>query len=151
MGKHPPGQYKDEEFRGRGSLTSQAQCGFCLGVCFSLTGLWRWGGEAVGRRPLPGASLDQRTQGVDSRGGKGRDLSLPSCGPSAGAPTIVSRKEWGARSLTCKAQLIPPVAYVIVHQLMEMECQEQNVCSQKLRGLQSRSVYTKGWCDVAYK
>lgn len=67
-----------------------------------------------------------------------------------GAPTIVSRKEWGARSLTCKAQLIRPVAYVIVHQLMEMECQEQNVCSQKLRGLQSRSVYTKGWCDVAY-
>ncbi|XP_025143602.3 peptidoglycan recognition protein 3 isoform X1 [Bubalus bubalis] len=67
-----------------------------------------------------------------------------------GAPTIVSRKEWGARSLTCRAQLTRPVAYVIMDQITGMECEEQNSCSQKLRGLQSRSVYTKGWCDVAY-
>ncbi|XP_028010032.2 peptidoglycan recognition protein 3 isoform X1 [Eptesicus fuscus] len=65
-------------------------------------------------------------------------------------PTIVSRKEWGARSLTCWAQLTPPVAYVITQQLTGMECQQQDVCSEKLRGLQSRSVYTKGWCDMAY-
>ena len=68
-----------------------------------------------------------------------------------GVPTIVSRKEWGARSLTCRAQLTRPVAYVITDQIAGMECEEQNACSQKLRGLQSRSVYTKGWCDVAYK
>lgn len=68
-----------------------------------------------------------------------------------GVPTIVSRKEWGARSLTCRAQLTRPVAYVITDQITGMECEEQNACSQKLRGLQSRSVYTKGWCDVAYK
>ncbi|XP_016075608.1 PREDICTED: peptidoglycan recognition protein 3-like [Miniopterus natalensis] len=67
-----------------------------------------------------------------------------------GAPTIVSRKEWGARSLTCRAQLTPPVTYVIMAQLGGMECQEQNVCSQKLQDLQSHSVYNKGWCDVAY-
>ncbi|XP_049471264.1 peptidoglycan recognition protein 3 [Panthera uncia] len=66
------------------------------------------------------------------------------------APTIVSRKEWGARSQTCRAQLTQPVAYVIMNQLTGMECQEQDVCSQRLRGFQSHSVYTKGWCDVVY-
>ncbi|XP_036778066.2 peptidoglycan recognition protein 4 isoform X2 [Manis pentadactyla] len=66
------------------------------------------------------------------------------------APPIVSRKEWGARSLTCRARLTPPVAYIIVDQLTGMECQEQKVCSQTLRSLQSYSVYAKGWCDVAY-
>lgn len=71
--------------------------------------------------------------------------------PPADAPPIVSRKEWGARSLTCRARLIPPAAYIIVDQLTGMECQEQKVCSQMLRSLQSYSVYTKGWCDVAYK
>ncbi|XP_053447748.1 peptidoglycan recognition protein 3 isoform X2 [Nycticebus coucang] len=35
-------------------------------------------------------------------------------------------------------------------QLVGMECQEQSACSQMLRGLQSHSVYTRGWCDVAY-
>ncbi|XP_045646618.1 peptidoglycan recognition protein 3 [Ursus americanus] len=64
--------------------------------------------------------------------------------------TIVSRTEWGARSLACRDQLNPPVAYVIMDQLRGMECQEQNICSQRLRSLQSHSVYTKGWCDVAY-
>ncbi|XP_036129456.1 peptidoglycan recognition protein 3-like [Molossus molossus] len=67
-----------------------------------------------------------------------------------GAPTIVSRTEWGARSLTCRAPLTPPVAYVTTAQLSGLECQEQQVCSQKLRGLQSWSVYAQGWCDVAY-
>ncbi|CAK6439319.1 unnamed protein product [Pipistrellus nathusii] len=65
-------------------------------------------------------------------------------------PTIVSRKEWGARSQTCWAPLTPPVAYVITQQLPGMECQQQDVCSEKLRALQSHSVYTKGWCDMAY-
>ncbi|XP_057580552.1 peptidoglycan recognition protein 3-like isoform X2 [Hippopotamus amphibius kiboko] len=41
-------------------------------------------------------------------------------------------------------------AYVILDQVTGRECQEQKVCSQKLRGLQSHSVYSKGWCDVAY-
>nr|XP_045371992.1 peptidoglycan recognition protein 3 [Camelus bactrianus] len=67
-----------------------------------------------------------------------------------GAPTIVSREEWGARSLTCKARLTLPVAYVITDQMAGMECQGPNSCGQKLQGLQSHSVYTKGWCDVAY-
>ncbi|XP_012514073.1 PREDICTED: peptidoglycan recognition protein 3 isoform X2 [Propithecus coquereli] len=66
------------------------------------------------------------------------------------APTIVSRKAWGARPLTCRAPLTLPVTYVITDQLPGMECQEQSVCSQVLRGLQSHSVYTRGWCDVAY-
>ncbi|KAM9106727.1 LOW QUALITY PROTEIN: peptidoglycan recognition protein 3-like [Megaptera novaeangliae] len=66
-----------------------------------------------------------------------------------GASTVVSRKEWGARFLTHRAQLTWPVACVIMDQLTGIECQ-QNVCSWKLRGLQSRSVYNKGRCDVAY-
>ncbi|XP_008062087.1 peptidoglycan recognition protein 3 isoform X1 [Carlito syrichta] len=66
------------------------------------------------------------------------------------APTIVSRKEWGARPLTCSALLTSPVAYVIMDQLTGMECQEQSICSQMLRDLQSHSVYTAGLCDVAY-
>uniref|UniRef100_A0A2K6ULP8 Peptidoglycan recognition protein 3 n=2 Tax=Saimiri boliviensis TaxID=27679 RepID=A0A2K6ULP8_SAIBB len=65
-------------------------------------------------------------------------------------PTIIPRKEWGARPLGCSARLTLPVAYVITDQLPGMECQEQSVCSQMLRGLQSHSVYTTGWCDVAY-
>lgn len=76
---------------------------------------------------------------------------MPSFGPPAGTPTIVSRKEWGARPLTCSGQLPPSVPYVITGQLMGVECQEQSDCSQKLRDLQSRSVYTQGPCDVAYK
>uniref|UniRef100_A0A8C9AXD5 Uncharacterized protein n=1 Tax=Phocoena sinus TaxID=42100 RepID=A0A8C9AXD5_PHOSS len=68
----------------------------------------------------------------------------------SGASTVVSHKEWGLRFLTCRAQLTRPVACVIMDQLTEIECQEQNVCSWKLRGLQSRSVYNTGWCDVAY-
>ncbi|XP_042537432.1 peptidoglycan recognition protein 3 [Dipodomys spectabilis] len=65
-------------------------------------------------------------------------------------PTIISRKEWEARPLTCTALLSPPVAYLITEQLMGMECQEQNSCSQKLRVLQSHSVHNKGWCDMAF-
>ncbi|XP_073904175.1 peptidoglycan recognition protein 3-like isoform X2 [Castor canadensis] len=65
-------------------------------------------------------------------------------------PTIVSRKEWEARPLSCRALLSPPVAYLITEQLMGMECQEQSTCSQTLRVLQSHSVYNKGWCDVAF-
>lgn len=86
--------------------------------------------------------------------GQGNWVNAAACHPfvpSADAPTIVSRKEWGARSQTCWAPLTPPVAYVITQQLTGMECQEQNVCSEKLRGLQAHSVYTKGWCDLAYK
>ncbi|KAM9242724.1 peptidoglycan recognition protein 3 isoform 1-T2 [Dugong dugon] len=71
-------------------------------------------------------------------------------GARADAPSIVSRNEWGSRMLTCRAQLTHPVAYVITDELTGMECQEQNLCSWKLRGLQSHSVYTKGWCDVPY-
>nr|XP_020010944.1 peptidoglycan recognition protein 3-like [Castor canadensis] len=59
-------------------------------------------------------------------------------------PTIVSRKEWEARPLSCRALLSPPVAYLITEQLMGMECQEQSTCSQTLRVLQSHSVYNKG-------
>ncbi|XP_006861745.1 PREDICTED: peptidoglycan recognition protein 3 [Chrysochloris asiatica] len=65
-------------------------------------------------------------------------------------PTLVSRNEWGSRTLNCSAQLTQPVAYVIMDQLMKLECQEQNICSWKLRGLQSHFVYTKGWCDLPY-
>ncbi|XP_032949359.1 peptidoglycan recognition protein 3 [Rhinolophus ferrumequinum] len=68
----------------------------------------------------------------------------------SGAPTIVSRKEWGSRSLTCSGRLSLPVPYVLTEQLVGMECQEQNDCRQNLRDLQAHSVYTKGWCDVAY-
>ncbi|XP_049736469.1 peptidoglycan recognition protein 3-like [Elephas maximus indicus] len=66
------------------------------------------------------------------------------------APAIVSRNEWGSRMFACSAPLTHPVAYVITDELRGMECQEQNICSWKLRGLQSHSVYTKGWCDVPY-
>ncbi|XP_004717758.1 peptidoglycan recognition protein 3 [Echinops telfairi] len=65
-------------------------------------------------------------------------------------PTIVSRKEWGARTLTCKAQLTQPAAYVITEQLTGMECQGQKVCTWKLRGLQSHFVYSRDLCDVPY-
>nr|XP_058165275.1 peptidoglycan recognition protein 3 [Dasypus novemcinctus] len=66
------------------------------------------------------------------------------------APTIVSRKEWGAGPLTCRAQLTLPVVYIITEQLTGMECREENVCKQRLRDLRSHSVYTEGRCDVAY-
>uniref|UniRef100_A0A2K5TR02 Peptidoglycan recognition protein 3 n=1 Tax=Macaca fascicularis TaxID=9541 RepID=A0A2K5TR02_MACFA len=65
-------------------------------------------------------------------------------------PTVVSRKEWGARPLACRALLTLPVAYIITDQLPGMQCQEQSICNQMLRGLQSHSIYTIGWCDVAY-
>ncbi|XP_055979645.1 peptidoglycan recognition protein 3-like [Sorex fumeus] len=65
-------------------------------------------------------------------------------------PTIVSRKEWGARSPTCSAPLTIPVSYVITEQLLGMDCQEQSICSERLRSLQSHSIYSKGWCDLAY-
>ncbi|EHB13107.1 Peptidoglycan recognition protein I-alpha [Heterocephalus glaber] len=67
-----------------------------------------------------------------------------------GTPTTVSRSTWGARPLTCRALLSPPVPYLITEQLTGMECQEQSVCSQLLRGLQSHSVHIKGRCDLAF-
>ncbi|VTJ53165.1 Hypothetical predicted protein [Marmota monax] len=68
----------------------------------------------------------------------------------AGFPTIVSRQEWGARPLTCRAPLSPPVAFLIAEQLTGMQCQEQTICSEMLRGLQFHSVHTRGRCDVAF-
>ncbi|XP_075396861.1 peptidoglycan recognition protein 3 [Tenrec ecaudatus] len=65
-------------------------------------------------------------------------------------PSIVSRKEWGSRPLTCKAQLTQPAAYVITEQLSGMECQEQKICNWKLRRLQSHFVYSRDLCDVPY-
>lgn len=67
-----------------------------------------------------------------------------------GAPAMVSRSTWGSRPLSCRALLSLPVPYVITEQLTGMECQEQSVCSQLLRGLQSHSVHAKGWCDLAF-
>ncbi|XP_051012890.1 peptidoglycan recognition protein 3 [Acomys russatus] len=67
-----------------------------------------------------------------------------------GDPSIVSRKEWGASSLTCKVLLSLPVPYLITEQLTRMECQDQITCSQMVRVLQSHSVYNKGWCDLAF-
>ncbi|CAO2599011.1 Peptidoglycan recognition protein 3, partial [Lemmus lemmus] len=67
-----------------------------------------------------------------------------------GSPTIVSRKEWGASSLTCSVPLSLPVAYLITEQLSRMECQDRATCSQMVRVLQSHSIYNKGWCDVAF-
>ncbi|KAM8812062.1 LOW QUALITY PROTEIN: peptidoglycan recognition protein 3 [Rhynchonycteris naso] len=66
-----------------------------------------------------------------------------------GAPPL--SPAWWSRSLTGRAQLSSPVAYVITEHLTGMECQEWSVCSQTLWGLQACSVYTRGWYDVAYK
>lgn len=68
-----------------------------------------------------------------------------------GSPTIVSRKEWGASSLTCRVPLSLPVPYLIIEQVTRMQCQDQTSCSQVLRVLQSHYVHNKGWCDVAFK
>uniref|UniRef100_A0A8C2MXT9 Peptidoglycan recognition protein 3 n=3 Tax=Cricetulus griseus TaxID=10029 RepID=A0A8C2MXT9_CRIGR len=73
-------------------------------------------------------------------------LGLLACG----SPTIISRKEWGASSLTCRVPLSLPVDYLITEQLTRMQCHDQTTCSQRLRVLQSHSVYNKGWCDVAF-
>ncbi|KAH0515190.1 Peptidoglycan recognition protein 3 [Microtus ochrogaster] len=67
-----------------------------------------------------------------------------------GSPTIVSRKEWGASSLTCSVPLSLPEAYLITEQLSRMECRDRASCSRMVRVLQSHSVYSKGWCDVAF-
>nr|XP_003478963.3 peptidoglycan recognition protein 3 isoform X1 [Cavia porcellus] len=73
-------------------------------------------------------------------------VSLQVCG----TPIMVYRNEWGARPLTCSALLSPPVPYLITEQLPGMECQEQSICIQLLRGMQSHSVHIKGWCDLAF-
>uniref|UniRef100_A0A8C5L174 Peptidoglycan recognition protein 3 n=1 Tax=Jaculus jaculus TaxID=51337 RepID=A0A8C5L174_JACJA len=67
-----------------------------------------------------------------------------------GTPAVVSRKEWGASPLTCRAPLSTPVAYLITEQLARMECLAQVTCPQVLRALQSHSVHSNGWCDVAF-
>eukprot|EP00073_Rattus_norvegicus_P021389 XP_006232898.1 PREDICTED: peptidoglycan recognition protein 3 isoform X2 [Rattus norvegicus] len=73
-------------------------------------------------------------------------LSLVACG----SPTIVSRKVWGASSLTCRVPLSLPVPYLIIEQVTRMQCQDQTSCSQVLRVLHSHYVHNKGWCDVAF-
>ncbi|KFO24858.1 Peptidoglycan recognition protein 3 [Fukomys damarensis] len=78
------------------------------------------------------------------------DYCMPPVVSPAGAPAMVSRSTWGSRPLSCRARLSPPVPYLITEQLTGMECQEQSVCSQLLRGLQSHSVHAKGWCDLAF-
>ncbi|XP_060056952.1 peptidoglycan recognition protein 3 isoform X2 [Erinaceus europaeus] len=65
-------------------------------------------------------------------------------------PTFVSRKEWGARPQTCSPPLAAPVPYLIMDQVLGVECGEQSICSERLRDLQSHSIYTKHWCDMAY-
>lgn len=143
-------------FGEQGHLTSQPECGVCMGIRFTLNRIWRWEGVAVVMQASSWGLSHHRGPRVawTACGGHGQDLSMPACGsppnPPPGASTVVSRKEWGLRFLTRRAQLTRPVACVIMDQLTEVECQEQNVCSWKLRGLQSRSVYNTGWCDVAY-
>ncbi|GAB1287791.1 Peptidoglycan recognition protein 3 [Apodemus speciosus] len=73
-------------------------------------------------------------------------LSLLACG----SPTIISRKEWGASSLTCRVPLSLPVPYLIIDQITSMQCHDQITCSQVVRVLQSHYVHNKGWCDVAF-
>ncbi|XP_028640786.1 peptidoglycan recognition protein 3-like [Grammomys surdaster] len=73
-------------------------------------------------------------------------LTLLACG----SPTIISRKEWGASSLTCRVPLSRPVPYLIVEQVTRMQCHDQITCSQIVRVLQSHYVHNKGWCDVAF-
>uniref|UniRef100_H0WZL5 Peptidoglycan recognition protein 3 n=1 Tax=Otolemur garnettii TaxID=30611 RepID=H0WZL5_OTOGA len=67
-----------------------------------------------------------------------------------GAPAVVSCKAQGPRLFTCSTWLTLPVTYIITEQVVGMEYQEQSSCSQMLRGLQSHSVYSRGWYDVAY-
>ncbi|XP_006159927.1 peptidoglycan recognition protein 3 [Tupaia chinensis] len=111
-------------------------------------GLSGGAGQAVLSRPLSTSSLSISWDHV---------RMLPwllvffTLGPQAwDVPPMVARKEWGARPLTCRALLTPPMAYVITDQLSGMECQEQNSCSKMLLDLQFHSVFTKGQCDVAY-
>ncbi|XP_006895954.1 PREDICTED: peptidoglycan recognition protein 3 [Elephantulus edwardii] len=111
-------------------------------LVISVLGLEAWG-------DFPQSSWNE-TQARDLSAEFSTISQLIRKGPPTDAPAIVSRKDWGARMLTCRAPLAQPVAYVITDQLTGMECQEQNTCSRKLRDLQSHSVYTKGWCDVPY-
>ncbi|XP_052034622.1 peptidoglycan recognition protein 3 isoform X1 [Apodemus sylvaticus] len=73
-------------------------------------------------------------------------LSLMACGNL----TIISRKEWGASSLTCRVPLSLPVPYLIIEHVTRMQCHDQITCSQVVRVLQSHYIHNKGWCDVAF-
>uniref|UniRef100_A0A452IAW9 Peptidoglycan recognition protein 1 n=1 Tax=Gopherus agassizii TaxID=38772 RepID=A0A452IAW9_9SAUR len=65
-------------------------------------------------------------------------------------PTIVSRRQWGARPPRSRVPLRTPVPYVIIHHTTGNRCTSQASCSQEVKGIQNYHMNTQRWSDIGY-
>jgi hypothetical protein len=64
---------------------------------------------------------------------------------------LVTRSEWGARAYTCSSALPPNDGLVVHYSAADADEQADHAnCDERVRGIQSYHMNTKGWCDIAY-
>ncbi|KAM9113728.1 peptidoglycan-recognition protein SC2-like [Pangshura tecta] len=72
------------------------------------------------------------------------------CATALGCPTIVSRRQWGARPPRSRVRLRTPVPYVIIHHTAGKRCTSQASCSREVKGIQNYHMDTQRWSDIGY-
>ncbi|XP_030400189.1 peptidoglycan recognition protein 1 [Gopherus evgoodei] len=72
------------------------------------------------------------------------------CATTLGCPTIVSRRQWGARPPRSRVPLRTPVPYVIIHHTTGNRCTSQASCSREVKGIQNYHMNTQRWSDIGY-
>ncbi|XP_053545164.1 peptidoglycan recognition protein 1-like [Bombina bombina] len=65
-------------------------------------------------------------------------------------PSVVSRSQWGARSVNCHSWIRKPVGYVIIHHSAGAFCNSPSTCSSQVRNIQNYHIRSNKWCDIGY-
>uniref|UniRef100_A0A8C0H7D3 Peptidoglycan-recognition protein n=1 Tax=Chelonoidis abingdonii TaxID=106734 RepID=A0A8C0H7D3_CHEAB len=65
-------------------------------------------------------------------------------------PTIISRRQWGARPPRIRVPLKTPVSFVIIHHTEGNRCTSQASCSREVKGIQNYHMNTQRWPDIGY-
>uniref|UniRef100_A0A8C0H362 N-acetylmuramoyl-L-alanine amidase n=1 Tax=Chelonoidis abingdonii TaxID=106734 RepID=A0A8C0H362_CHEAB len=65
-------------------------------------------------------------------------------------PTIISRRQWGARPPRSRVPLKTPVSFVIIHHTEGNRCTSQASCSREVKGIQNYHMNTQRGCITQY-
>lgn len=128
-----------------------------------------WVGDADGVQVAftvaPGAQAPQDVQvsllsselvvpaGAAGGGGAVRGSAVPTVGAvpaAAGAPGVVTRAQWGARSPSCTPDTASTLVGAVVHHTAGPDYSSQVEAMAQLRNDQRYHIESRGWCDLGY-
>lgn len=72
------------------------------------------------------------------------DVRAQSC------PSIISRKEWGARDASTSTLPTRPAPWYVIHHTAGASCSTKTACSAEMRAIQNLHINGNGWADIGY-